>query len=87
MKPNLRPILLLGFLAFCGLVGGWLIRGLRAATVPVTVESHALVVSPKASREIRRTVPRASRAEFRDGTTVELFASSKPDEIILRFPS
>ncbi len=87
MKPNFRPILILGLLAFCGLVGGWLIRGLGSATVPVKIGSFPSVVSPKPTREIRSTAPRVSRAEFRDGTTVELFASSKPDEIILRFPS
>ena len=87
MKSSFRQILILALLAFCGLVGGWLVRDLRTVTVPMKMGSAASVVSPKPSREISRSAPRVSRAEFRDGTTVELFASIKPDEIILRFPS
>ena len=87
MKSSFRQILIIALLAFCGLVGGWLVRDLRTVTVPMKMGSAASVVSPKPSREISRSAPRVSRAEFRDGTTVELFASIKPDEIILRFPS
>jgi subtilisin family serine protease len=38
---------------------------------------------------VRKTGPhhQVTRDEFRDGTTVEIFASMRPDEVILRFPS
>ena len=87
MNPNFRHTVIGAMLAFCGLVGGWLVRGLGTAEGPVKVESHATNASSKPSRKIRRNAQRPVRDEFRDGTTVELFASSKPDEVILRFPS
>lgn len=87
MKRNFRNILTLTILAFCGLVGGWLFRDLKLA-VPETIQTAAVTAArePEAPRTCRVT-RHVYREEFRDGTTVEMFASSKPDEIILRFPS
>lgn len=87
MKRNFRNILTFAILAFCGLIGGWLIRDLgTVASVPIQA---VLVTSAREPETLRahRVARTVYRDEFRDGTTVEMFASSKPDEIILRFPS
>ncbi len=87
MKRNFRQITIIGILLLCGLIGGWSLRGLRSAGLRAKVLPETVATPVKASSEPRRSVRPVYRDEFRDGTTVEMFASSKPDEIILRFPS
>lgn len=85
MKKNLRHLISAIILVFCGLVGWWIARGVEKSVVR-HIPAEPLAVSKPAVAAARRTmIPR--RDEFRDGTTVELFASSTPDEVILRFPS
>lgn len=52
---------------------------------PEKVEAAETQVKPDVPRT--RPVRQVTRDEFRDGTTVEIFASMKPNEVILRFPS
>ncbi|HEX7261283.1 MAG TPA: S8 family serine peptidase, partial [Luteolibacter sp.] len=51
-------------------------------TIPLPAETVKTV-----GRHSQRAKPVIRRDEFRDGTTVEIFASKFPDEVILRFPS
>jgi hypothetical protein len=90
MKRQFRSPAVLVMLALCGvggLGGGWLGR----SASPAAVDQTAAVAAPIAAGVATKLAPRPARPvyrdEFRDGTTVELFASSKADEIILRFPS
>ncbi len=86
MKKHFRHIVALLIVALCGLIGWWSVRELGsgpakrpAASLPAEIPEKT-AVSP---RPLRSPV----RDTFRDGTTVEIFASSEPDEVILRFPS
>ena len=87
MKRNFRHILALAIIAVCGLFGGWLVHDLSpvAENKPQVLNAPETPMKPTAER--RRPGKPIYRDEFRDGTTVEIFSSIKPDEVILRFPS
>ena len=79
------------FLAFtlvggCGLAGWWLARAPAVPATPAVLQPVKLV-----SRNATLPVPMRARPiprdEFQDGSAVEMFSSSSPDEVILRFPS
>ncbi|MES2438889.1 MAG: S8 family serine peptidase [Verrucomicrobiota bacterium] len=86
MKKNLRHFLSLLIVVFCGLVGWWAARGLEKTVVKHRDPAPEQEQAKPAPRVTRRASP-PRRDEFRDGTTVEIFASSAEDEVILRFPS
>ncbi|MEO5914974.1 MAG: S8 family serine peptidase [Luteolibacter sp.] len=87
MKPYFRHLLAALIVVICGLFGWWIVRDLRESV------SRRVVVRPSAEPQARiapHTVARSKpsvRDEFHDGTTVEIFGSRQPDEVILRFPS
>lgn len=87
MKRNFRSILALLIIAVCGIFGGWLVHDLSAVAVKRPRVSQAENIPAKPAAETRRPARRIYRDEFRDGTTVEMFASIRQDEVILRFPS
>lgn len=87
MKPYFRPLVAFVIISLCGLLGWWLVgdfgvEGAEKATVLTAKPGPA-----KGASTTRRPARPIYRDEFRDGTTVEIFASSRPDEVILRFPS
>ncbi|NQX01015.1 S8 family serine peptidase [bacterium] len=83
-KPSKHRVSAL-IIAACGLLGWWLGRDAS----PVVVRQRVVVphAEPPVKSPPPRRLPQVVRDEFRDGTTVEMFASLKPDEVILRFPS
>ncbi len=87
MKKNFRHILTLLIVVLCGLFGWWVARGWEKTAVrherPMPVEV-ARTKAPSLTSQRSRPL---NRDEFRDGTTVEIFASREPDEVILRFPT
>jgi hypothetical protein len=87
MKRNFRPVITFGIVAFCGLLGWLAFR--QGEEIPVLRQSVPPLreVSSAAKSKAPRPTKHLVRDEFRDGTTVEIFASSEPDEVILRFPS
>lgn len=85
MKKNLRHLLSVLILVFCGLVGWWIARGVEKSVVKHSSPQPTVMAKAPAATPHRAVLPR--RDEFRDGTTVEIFASSTPDEAILRFAS
>ena len=87
MKRNFRHILAFLIIALCGLFGWWLVHDLSAVSVKKPRISQITETPAKPSAGTSRTARRISRDEFRDGTTVEMFASIRADEVILRFPS
>lgn len=87
MKKNLRHILTLLIVVLCGLLGWWVTRGLKPTVVKLERAPQVEPARPKAAAPVPRRAKPLNRDEFRDGTTVEIFASSRPDEVILRFPS
>jgi len=87
MKRYFRPIVASLIIAICGLVGWWLARDFTVVTGDKTLVSKEQAAPAKVAVTPRLPARPIYRDEFRDGTTVELFASSKPDEVILRFPS
>ena len=88
MKKTFRQLLALLIVAFCGLLGWWVVRDLEKSTVKRPRSRTVAATEEKAApATTRRHVRAIRRDEFRDGTTVEIFASSAPDEVILRFPS
>ncbi len=87
MKRYFRPIVASLIIAICGLMGWWLVSDFTSGTNDNSPVSAGQTAPEKVAVTPRRPSRPIYRDEFRDGTTVELFASSKPDEVILRFPS
>ncbi|RYD43381.1 MAG: hypothetical protein EOP85_10220, partial [Verrucomicrobiaceae bacterium] len=85
MKKHFRHILAILIVVFCGLVGWWIGRDLEKTIVkqPPVKQVNARKTAPTPRGHVRPV----ARDEFRDGTTVEIFASRKQDQVILRFPS
>jgi hypothetical protein len=85
MKKHYRHLVAILIAVFCGLVGWWIGRDLEKTTFrqPRTRQFDA----PKPAATPRAHSRPVARDEFRDGTTVEIFASRKQDQVILRFPS
>lgn len=72
--------------ALCALSGWWMVHGSEKS------QPRNASPLPEESVQTASPLPRRARSmirrdEFRDGTTVEIFASKSPDEVILRFPS
>ena len=87
MKKNLRHILTLLIVVLCGLFGWWAARGWETTEVKHRHPPQVEVEQAKVASRLPRQARRPSRDEFRDGTTVEIFASRVQDEVILRFPT
>jgi hypothetical protein len=91
MKLNFRNTLTLSILVLCILLGWWIFLQLKSLGTgakihkPVT-EIVEIAPARKAIKGIH-VMRQVYRDEFRDGTTVEMFASMNPSEVILRFPS
>ena len=85
MRQKFRQLLVVAIVAFCGLSGWWLVRDLdtRVAKRPHVRQAG----KPAAAAPVSRQAERFNRDDIGDGTTVEIFASSEPDEVILQFPS
>ena len=86
MKKSQRHLLTLLIAVFCGVIGWWAGHdrekpGPSMRQTKPGEPAKAAVSGPRTKR------PAIRRDEFRDGTTVEIFASNSPDEVILRFPS
>lgn len=88
MKKNLRHILTILIVVFCGLTGWGIVRDLgkslwvrepHSRPIPQLHSSPAVIPVPQ--------MHSTRRDEFRDGANVQIFTSSEPDEVILRFPS
>ncbi len=87
MKKNLRHILTLLIVVLCGVFGWWVARGWETTQVRVPRAAQIEVVQGKVASPPSRRARQPIRNEFRDGSTVEIFASREPDEVILRFPT
>ncbi len=87
MKKNLRHTLTLLIVVLCGLFGWWAARGWETTEVRHPRLPQVEVAQAKAATATPLRARQPSRDEFRDGSTVEIFASREPDEVILRFPS
>jgi len=86
MKNTRRHLPTLLMVALCVLSGWWIARSSNGSQVKRPSPAPAEAVRP-VSPLPRRAGPVIHRDEFRDGTTVEIFASKSPNEVILRFPS
>ena len=72
--------------ALCGLIG-WRMAGFSARPASPLMRADP-ISSPRATPSPTPTqVRQLNRDGFADGTTVEIFASREPNEVILRFPS
>lgn len=87
MKPKNRQLIAAIIVAICGLVGWWIARDFKASTTERVKVGEVLSPRVKAATHSPARTRPPQRDEFRDGTTVEIFASRKQDEVILRFPS
>lgn len=87
MKRNFRHILTLLIVVLCGLFGWWAARGWETTETRHPHPPQVEVSQAKAAAPIERRSGQHRHDEFRDGATVEIFASREPDEVILRFPT
>lgn len=86
MKKHFRHLVALMIVAVCGLIGWWSVRELGSGP-----ERVSKVIVPEVETQKPEATPRTARparsAPARHGSTVEIFSSSEPDEVILRFPT
>ena len=87
MKKNLRHILTLLIVVFCGVLGWWVAHGWETTQVRAPRSPQVEVAQGKVAAPTSRRARKPIHDEFRDGTTVEIFASREPNEVILRFPT
>jgi hypothetical protein len=87
MKKNFRHILTLLIVVLCGLFGWWAARGWETIDLRQQRPPQAEVAEAEAAGPVARRSGQLHHDEFRDGATVEIFASREPDEVILRFPT
>ena len=87
MKKNLRHILAIFIVVFCGLTGWWIARDLEKSLARQPHTRQISEVRTQPATGVPTRVSSARRDEFRDGANVQMFASSEPDEVILRFPT
>ncbi len=85
MKKSHRHLLTALIVVFCGLLGWWAAYDLETTALEQPATTKAKV--PLVTKQISRHATPPARDEFRDGTTVEIFASIEQGEVILRFPS
>lgn len=86
MKKTFRPVHALAIAVLCGIIGWWLGGQSAPKQKEGLVQKPAAPIPANVQPGLRLPAPIA-RDEFRDGTTVEIFASSETDEAILRFPT
>ncbi len=90
LRKIARPALFIILVLLCGFIGWWLAKDLESAMrkKPVTATTPPPVTRPPRREPI---VPLAEEIQpadqFQNGTTIEVFSSCHPSEIILRFPS
>ncbi len=87
MRNPVRHLLTVSILAICAWIGWWLARDFQT---PATAARPAAAPQAPAPKPFARPTLRqrpAERDSFRDGATVEILASKRRDEAILRFPS
>jgi hypothetical protein len=87
MKRNFRHLLSILILLFCGLFGWWVVRDLKETEARHPSSGHVQGGAAIPRRAPKLSGSRPVRDEFQDGTTVEMFGSLTPGEVILRFPS
>jgi hypothetical protein len=87
MNLNLRHLLSLALVALCGLMGWWTFRDVGKISGRGKPASRGGEIPRPNKSSPLRLGSWIQRDEFQDGTTVEIFASSEPSEVILRFPS
>ena len=69
----------------CGVLGWWVARDFEGITAGLPTSTK--IEMPLVTKRNPRSAAPPARDEFRDGTTVEIFASIDQGEVILRFPS
>ena len=87
MTDRLRRFLPATLVLLLGMAGFWLVRReaapLPRSTRPEAPQAPAPEPPPETAPPAKATV----RDEFADGTTIEIFGSCRPEELILRFPT
>ncbi len=87
MKTNFRHFIAAMIVLICGLFGWWLARDLKTSARPRVHAKSSPEPNPKPPLLSGYRPRQAASDEFSNGTTVEIFGSRKPDEVILRFPT
>jgi subtilisin family serine protease len=80
---------LVGFLIvlLCWVLGIWMGRGMGVSPDSSARQSREKIPQARVQTPLSTRVSGLQRDEFRVGTTVEMFASMQPNEVIMRFPS
>lgn len=87
MKNPLRHLLSIFIVVFCGVCGWWLAHDLGESLAKRPRSRPIAKVPTPPAESLPRPWRPVNRDEFKDSTTVGIFASSVPDEVILRFPT
>jgi hypothetical protein len=92
MNPKTRNLILLALI--CALLGWWIGDKVKQEAPDSRTEATEPPSTSPRYRPLVRKEPAAALShppaptdQFPDGTTIEIFASSQPDQLILRFPS
>ncbi len=87
MKPKFRHFLTILICVGCCWLGGRLLRNSSQVDVPQSAGRSVSAPAGPVAAAVFLPPPQRTRERVKNRTTVEIFASCRPDEVILRFPS
>ncbi len=85
-RNRLRAAISIVVVLLCGLLGGWLVQDIQEST-RAKPRAHAPSPEPRETEAAPASARHAKRDRFKNDITVQVMASSRPMETILRFPS
>ena len=86
-RKHLRTFVSILAVVLCGLLGWFLTQDIAKSTALPKKRVEPASIPRKVAKTPIHPTKRAERDQFKDGTTVEIMASSRDHETILRFPS
>ncbi len=87
MKKHLRPAIATLVVLLCGFLGWWLVRDLEQTFLPAARNATPPAIPRHAAKPAEKPATPREKKPVRNDITVELMASARDNEVILRFPT